>query len=86
MIPAPLSEDGREAWSFVEDAEGLSPFYPYHVIVEGKIVFQSRISWPAMIVAQCVRGQFWRTPVEDTYPNVMLCDFANEEWQKAIGA
>ena len=83
MIRAPLSEDGRAAWGFVEDpgARGFNRFYPYHVVVEGRVVFESRLSWPAMIVARCVRGEFWRTPGDEDYPKVLLCDFAKEEWQ-----
>jgi hypothetical protein len=86
MDRAPLSEDGRAVWCFVKDDAGFSRYYPYHVVVEGKVVFQSRLSWPAMVVSLCVRGEFWRTPVEKTYPNVLLCDFSKEEWHRNVGA
>jgi len=62
-------------------SEGWSYYHTYHVVVDGMIVFCSRVAQKALNVAVCVRGQFWRTPVKPKYPAFCVCDFEVEQWR-----
>jgi len=75
--------DGRPVYAFVDGDTEYDPRYPYHVVVDNKIVMKSRNAHKAKNAARCTRGQFLRTPVHPDYPVVVLCDFEKEEWRSA---
>jgi hypothetical protein len=69
----------------VPASDGFNPYYPYHVLVLGMVVFRTRISHDARDKARCVRGQLWRTPVSPRFPSFCVCDFEVEDWCAAAG-